>query len=79
MVSAQSNPKARQVGSKEVLALESAKHDNNRAAFENASLSIAAILEKYSKPAKPQTVKAETVQSETIKKGKGKAKAPKAV
>lgn len=75
MVSAQSNPKARQVGSKEVLALESAKHDNNRAAFENASLSIAAILEKYSKPVKPQAVKAETVKPATAKGKKASAKA----
>ncbi len=51
MVSAQSNAKARQAGAKEVLNLEAAKQGNNRVAFENTSLSIAAILEKYSKPA----------------------------
>ena len=69
MVSAQSNPKARQQGAKEVLTLETAKQEHNRASFENASLSIAAILEKYSKPAKPATVKVEKTT---------KAKAPKA-
>lgn len=69
MVSAQANPKARQQGAKEVLTLENAKLEGNRASFENASLSIAAILEKYSKPAKPATVKVEKTT---------KAKAPKA-
>ena len=69
MVSAQANPKARQQGAKEVLVLESAKQEHNRASFEHATLSIAAILEKYSKPAKPTTVKVEKTT---------KAKAPKA-
>lgn len=76
MVSSQSNAKARQVGSKEVMTLESAKQDNNRVAFENASLTIAAILEKYSKPAKPASAKPEVAKPEVVKgKGKGSAKA----
>lgn len=73
MVSAQANPKARALGSKEVLTLEVAKQENNRASFENASLSIAAILEKYSKPAKPQAVKSETKPA-TAKGKKASAK-----
>lgn len=62
MVSSQSNVKARQQGAKQVITLETAKLNNNRAAFENASLSLAAIIEKYSKvakPAKPETAKPE--------------------
>lgn len=70
MVSAQANPKARQQGAKEVLTLETAKQEHNRASFEHATLSIAAILDKYAKPAKPATVKVEKTT---------KAKAPKAV
>jgi hypothetical protein len=61
MVSAQSNVKARQVGSRQVVTLEAAKQSNDRVTFENASLSLAAIIEKYSKAPKaekPETVKA---------------------
>jgi len=68
MVSAQSNVKARQVGSKQVMALETAKQSNDRVAFENTSLTIANLIEKYSKPAKP----------EVVKTPKASAKAPKA-
>ncbi len=64
MISAQSSPKARKDGSKLVTTLESAKQGNDRVTFENASLSLAAIIEKYSKPAtaKPATAKPATTK-----------------
>lgn len=67
MISAQSNVKTRQQGSREVIKLENAKQEKNRAAFENATLTLAALIEKYGKN------KPEMVKPEVAKKGKPKA------
>lgn len=69
--------KARKQAVNHVEAIETAKVDSNRADFENASLAVAAILAKYSKPVatKPETAKPEVAKPEVAKKGKGKARA----
>jgi hypothetical protein len=69
--------KDRKVGATMVQEVETAKQSNlNGKAFET-SLTIDMLIAKYSKPVKPQAVKAETVKPE-VNKGKGKVKAPKA-
>lgn len=55
-------------------ASEQAIEATNRQAFNDSQMTIADILAKYSKPVKPQVVKAETIKPE-VKESKGKASA----